>query len=63
VGHAQWACESQRPETLRVRAVTGQHAPGKYRVNGLVTNMPQFAAAFSCKPGAPLAPEKRCRVW
>ena len=63
VGYAQWACESQRPETLRVRAVTEQHAPGVFRVNGLVTNVPEFAAAFSCKPGAPLAPEKRCRVW
>jgi putative endopeptidase len=63
VGYSQWACESQRPETLRVRAVTAVHAPGRFRVNGLVTNMPEFAAAFSCKPGAPLAPEKRCRVW
>jgi hypothetical protein len=26
----------------------------------LVANMPEFAKAFSCKPGAPLNPEKRC---
>jgi putative endopeptidase len=63
VGYAQWTCEDIRPEELRVRAITDQHSPGKYRVNGLVANMPEFARAFSCKPGAPLNPEKRCRVW
>lgn len=63
VGNAQWACESQRPETLRVRAVTAHHAPGKFRVNGLVVNVPQFAEAFACRPGAPLNPPRRCRVW
>jgi putative endopeptidase len=63
VGYAQWACENQRPEDQRLRAITDPHSPGKWRVNGLVVNMPQFAEAFSCKPGAPMAPEKRCRVW
>ncbi|HUQ28360.1 MAG TPA: M13 family metallopeptidase [Usitatibacter sp.] len=63
VGYAQWACENDRPENLRVKAVTDPHSPGKYRVNGLVVNMPQFERAFSCKPGQPMAAEKRCRVW
>ena len=63
VGYSQWACENNRPETLRVRAITDPHSPGKWRVNGLVANMPEFAQSFSCKPGAPLNPEKRCRVW
>ena len=63
VGYAQWACESHRPETLRVRALTDPHSPGKYRVNGLMVNMPEFEAAFSCKKGSPMVSEKRCRVW
>ena len=63
VGYSQWACNNTRPETLRVRAITDPHSPGKWRVNGLVVNMPEFAQAFSCKPGAPLNPPKRCRVW
>jgi putative endopeptidase len=63
VGFAQWACENDRPENQRVNALTDPHSPGKYRVNGVVVNMPEFARAFSCKPGAPMAPEKRCRVW
>jgi putative endopeptidase len=63
VGNAQWACENERPENLRVKALTDPHSPGKYRVNGLVANMPEFERAFSCKKGQPMAPEKRCRVW
>ena len=63
VGYAQWACENDRPENLRVKALTDPHSPGRYRVNGLVVNMPEFEKAFSCKPGAPMAAVKRCRVW
>jgi putative endopeptidase len=63
VGYAQWACENNRPEDLRDRALTNPHSPGKYRVNGLVVNMLEFAKAFSCKAGQPMVNEKPCRVW
>jgi endothelin-converting enzyme/putative endopeptidase len=63
VGYAQWACESHRPEDLRARALTDAHSPGKYRVNGLVVNMPEFERAFSCKAGQPMVRENRCRIW
>jgi putative endopeptidase len=63
IGYAQWACENDRPENLRVKAITDPHSPGKYRVNGLMVNMPQFEQAFSCKKGQPMVAEKRCRVW
>ncbi|MFC4932078.1 M13 family metallopeptidase [Massilia sp. GCM10023247] len=63
VGYAQWACENDRPENLRVNAVTDPHSPGKYRVNGVVINMPEFEQAFQCKKGQPMVAAKRCRVW
>ena len=63
VGYAQWACGNERPESLRVKALTDPHSPGKYRVNGLVVNMPEFESAFSCRKGQPMVAEKRCRVW
>ncbi len=63
VGYAQWACEHHRPEDLRARALTDAHSPGKYRVNGLVVNMPEFERAFSCKAGQAMVRENRCRVW
>jgi putative endopeptidase len=65
VGMAQWACGSQRPEIQRLRAATDPHAPLRYRINGVVVNMPEFARAFDCKPGQPMVkkPEAICRVW
>jgi putative endopeptidase len=65
VGFAQWACSNERPEDMRVRAATDPHSPAKYRVNGVVVNMPEFSQAFSCKAGQPMqnAPEKVCKVW
>ena len=63
IGYAQWACENNRPEDLRDQALTNVHSPGKYRVNGLMVNMPEFEKAFSCKPGQPMVRENRCRVW
>ncbi len=63
IGFAQWACENRRPEDSRVLAVTDPHSPGKYRVNGVVVNMPEFERAFSCKAGQPMVSANRCRVW
>ena len=65
VGFAQWACDNTRPEDLRVRAITDPHSPAEYRINGVVTNMPEFQKAFSCKEGQPMTKpaEKVCRVW
>jgi len=65
VGFAQWACANERPEELRMRAITDEHSPAKYRINGVVVNMPEFSQAFSCKAGQALVkpPEKECKVW
>ena len=63
IGYAQWACENDRPENLRDNAITNEHSPGKYRVNGLMVNMPEFQQAFSCKAGQPMVSQNRCRVW
>jgi len=63
VGMAQWACENQRPENLRVSAVTNPHSPGFARINGVVSNMPEFQHAFSCKAGQPMVHAPTCKVW
>ena len=65
VGYAQWACENTRPEQQRILLVTDPHSPGKFRVNGVVVNMPEFARAFSCKAGAPMSKPagKACSIW
>ena len=63
LGAAQWACSNERPEQLRLHAATDPHSPGRYRVNGVLSNFKEFEQAFSCKPGQAMAPVNRCRVW
>ena len=63
IGFAQWACNDQRPENLRVNAITNPHSPGKYRVNGIVADLPEFQKAFSCSENKPMVRAKPCRVW
>jgi putative endopeptidase len=63
VGMAQWACENERPENLRVNALTNPHSPGFARINGVVSNIPEFQKAFSCKAGQPMVHTPTCRVW
>ena len=65
VGFAQWDCANERPDELRVRAMTDPHSPPEARINGVVINMPQFAPAFQCKPGKKLVkqPASLCKVW
>lgn len=59
----QFWCEKSHDEFARTNAKADVHAPGKYRVNGSVTNSPEFAAAFSCKEGTPMHPAKTCDIW
>ncbi len=63
VGMAQWACENSRPENLRVSAITDPHSPGFARINGVVSNMPEFQRAFGCKAGQPMVHAPACKVW
>ena len=65
IGFAQWDCANERPEDIRVRAMTDPHSPARYRINGVVVNMPDFAEAFSCKPGQPMMKPAAnvCSVW
>ncbi len=63
IGFAQWACENQRPENLRANAITNPHSPGKYRINGIVSDLPQFQKAFNCGADSPMVRTKGCQVW
>ncbi len=63
IGMAQWACENERPENQRVSAITDPHSPGFARINGVVSNLPQFQQAFGCKAGQPMVHTPTCKVW
>lgn len=63
IAFAQNWCTNERPQFLRMLAQTDPHSPDAIRVRGVLVNMPQFAKAFGCKEGQPMAPAKTCRVW
>jgi len=63
LGFARVWCEKQRPEFLRMQVSTNSHSPGRYRVNGVVQNMPEFQKAWNCKAGQPMVAENACHVW
>lgn len=65
LGYARGWAESVRPEFARLLVSSDPHPLAKFRVNGPLSNMPQFAAAFQCKDGDVMArPEKdRCAIW
>lgn len=65
LGWAQVWGRNQRPEAIRQQILTDPHPLGRFRVNGPISNMPQFAEAFNCKLGDKMVrpPEKRCQVW
>jgi len=56
-------CSADRLEHLRNTALNGEHVPARFRTNGPLSNMAEFAADFGCRPGAPMNPAGRCRVW
>lgn len=53
------------PQEATVRASTDPHAPGPWRSNGPLRNLPEFAASFECKPGqAMVLPEtEQIKLW
>jgi putative endopeptidase len=63
LGFARVWCEKQRPEVARLRVLTDPHSPGRYRVDGVVQNMPEFQKAWGCKAGQPMVAENACHVW
>ena len=54
-----------RPEATRMMLATDPHSPGRFRVNGPLSNMPEFQQAFACSEGDPMVRPAgdRARIW
>jgi putative endopeptidase len=65
LGYAQIWAMNMRPQIERLQVMTDPHPVPRFRVNGPLSNMPAFAAAWHCQPGeAMVRPAKeRCKIW
>ncbi|HNU06993.1 MAG TPA: M13 family metallopeptidase [Pyrinomonadaceae bacterium] len=63
LGWAQvWATKST-PEFEINQTKTDPHANARYRVNGPLSNMNEFAQAFGCKLPNKMVRQKQCEIW
>jgi putative endopeptidase len=62
-GYAHSWCSSIREERQRTLLTVDPHSPPRYRVDGPLSNMPEFAAAFRCAAGSKMVRAPRCEVW
>lgn len=63
LGWAQvWAVKATA-ENDRLRATTDPHALARWRVNGPLSNMQQFANAFGCKAPQKMVKKDMCEIW
>jgi putative endopeptidase len=63
LAYANVWCGELRPEAARTAVLTQGHSLNRYRINNVVSNMPEFAHAFGCKAGQPMVHANACRVW
>jgi putative endopeptidase len=63
LGWAQVWAGKYTPEAERLQVATNPHSLPKWRVNGPLSNMPEFAKAFGCKPGDAMVRTDACAIW
>jgi putative endopeptidase len=63
VAFAQTYCMKARPDALRVWITTDPHSPGRFRVQGSLSQTKEFADTFHCRAGSRYNPEQRCSLW
>ena len=63
LGWAQVWGANERIEYARLMANTNPHPLGRFRGNGPLSNMAEFAKAFGCKHGDAMVREQACKIW
>jgi putative endopeptidase len=63
LGNAYSWCSSIRPEVARLIVTTNPHSLPIFRIDNVVSNMPEFAQAFGCKAAQKMVRANACRVW
>lgn len=56
-------CSKAKPEILENMILNDPHAPGEYRIDGPMMNIPEFSKDWNCPVGSRMNPAKKCSVW
>ena len=57
-----WCAKYREKETRRLAQID-PHSHPRYRVNGPMSQLPEFVDAFSCKPASKMIAAQKCSVW
>jgi endothelin-converting enzyme/putative endopeptidase len=63
LGWANVWCGKRTDAMSRMLVTVDPHSPPRYRVNGTISNMPEFREAYHCAATAPMVNQNACRVW
>jgi putative endopeptidase len=65
LGYALAWMENDRPEAVASQVKSNEHSPARFRVNGPLSNMPEFYEAFAVKRGDALwvIDSLRVKIW
>ncbi len=64
ISYAEAWRSAYRLEMERLQLRTDGHSPPRFRVAGVIANLPEFSSAFSCNAGSPLLSEgERANIW
>jgi putative endopeptidase len=63
LGWAHVWSANMRPELAKLLMNTNPHPLPRFRAIGAPSNLPSFAAAFSCKTGDPMVRAELCEIW
>ncbi|KAI6232869.1 Phosphate-regulating neutral endopeptidase [Aphelenchoides fujianensis] len=61
--YATVMCSNLEKPLAEQMADEDEHAPARFRVNTVLANFPEFAKAFKCEAGSPMAPAESCSAW
>ena len=56
-------CTKVRDQERQRRVLIDPHSPPHFRVNGVLSDLPEFHEAFHCAAGKKMHPAKTCQVW
>jgi putative endopeptidase len=63
LSYAFLGCDQLTPELTRTFVLTNPHSLPRFRVNNVVSNLPEFKKAFGCHDGQKMVRQNYCRIW